>query len=73
MGFLDWLFGKQRGAAPERPGAGPVLRPPKAVYGLDDGSPQVVVDTGKIQIIMDRAQFDAVSVVPSLPQAMMPF
>ena len=37
-----------------------MLRPPKAVYGLDDGSPQVVVDTGKLQIIMDRAQFDAV-------------
>jgi hypothetical protein len=38
----------------------PARRPPKAVYGLDDGSAMVVVDTGEMQIVMDRAQFDAV-------------
>ena len=60
MGFFDWLFGKQRETAPAKPQTAPVRRPPKAVYGLDDGSPMVVVDTGKVQIVMDRAQFDAV-------------
>lgn len=60
MGFFDWLFRKQPGAAPARPLTAPARRAPKAVYGLDDGSPMVVVDTGKVQIVMDRAHFDAV-------------
>jgi hypothetical protein len=60
MGFLSWLFGKQRGAAQSLPRPTQTRRPPKAVYGLDEGSPQIVVDTGKVQIVMDRAQFDAV-------------
>jgi HEAT repeat protein len=51
VGFFNWLFGHQRSASPKRPR-------PKAVYGLEDGSPQIIVDTGKVQIVMDRAQFN---------------
>jgi hypothetical protein len=60
VGFFDWLFGKRRETGPALSPTAPARRPPKAVYGLDDGSPMVVVDTGKVRIVIDRAQFDAV-------------
>jgi hypothetical protein len=52
MGLFDWLFGKKRATAPRRPR-------PRAVSGLEEGSPFVVVNTGKVDIVMPRAAFDA--------------
>ena len=51
MGFFDWLFGKQRRTPPRAPR-------PKVLSGLDDNSPQVVVEMGNAVMVMDREQFD---------------
>jgi tetratricopeptide (TPR) repeat protein len=51
MGFFDWLFGKQRLIPPRPPR-------PKVLSGLDDNSPQVVVEMGNAVMVMDREQFD---------------
>lgn len=52
MGFFDWLFGKRR--KPEvKPSA------PKVLGGLDDDSPQLVVDMGGGTVrLMDREAYD---------------
>src|SRR5262249_48376605 len=51
MGFFNWLFGKQRRTPPRPPR-------PKVLLGLDDDSPQVVVEMGNAVMAMDREQFD---------------
>jgi tetratricopeptide (TPR) repeat protein len=51
MALFDWLFGKQRHTPPTAPR-------PKVLSGLDDNSPQVVVEMGNAVMVMDREQFD---------------
>src|SRR5262249_22743379 len=51
MGFFDWLFGEQRRTPPRPPR-------PKVLSGLDDDSPQVLIEMGNAVMVMDREQFD---------------
>ena len=52
MGFFDWLFGKQRETETRPPR-------PKVIAGLDDNSPQLLIDSGNGAVtIMDREMFD---------------
>jgi Tfp pilus assembly protein PilF len=52
MGFFDWLFGKQREIETRPPR-------PKVIAGLDDNSPQLLIDSGNGAVtIMDREMFD---------------
>src|SRR5262245_46971650 len=54
MGFFDWLAGK-----PKKTESQPKLPRPKVLAGLEDGSPQVLVDTGNGMVtVMDREMFD---------------
>jgi tetratricopeptide (TPR) repeat protein len=53
MGLFSWLFGKRRNAEPRPPR-------PKVVAGLDENSPQVLLEMGNAVMVMDREQFDYV-------------
>ena len=52
MGYFDWLFGKKQPTTPPRRAR------PKVLSGLDDDSPQVVVESGGLDMIMDRDTYE---------------
>jgi tetratricopeptide (TPR) repeat protein len=58
VGLFDWLFGKRQAAAAGTP-ARPRPPRPKVLGGLDNNSPQVVIDAGNgVVTVMDRETFD---------------